>query len=306
MMLQCPVCKKDSSILFKTKDFNRKISAESFTYFRCSNCRLVFLPEIPENLGDYYNDFYKFPTLEETIQIAAGERFKIEMVLPFAKERGKLLEIGPSIGVFAYQAKQAGFEVDTIEMSPECCQYLSQEIGVNAVNSDCPHEAMEDMETHDVIALWHNIEHLPDPWACLSQVAKNLNLGGIAVIAAPNPDAFGFRVLGSQWPHVDAPRHLNLIPIQVLIDYLEPRGLKPILITTNDQGAKYWNRFSWQVYLMNLFGKKNEIFSQKPWWQWICWAALGYAISLPLALIERRNLNGSAYTLIFRKELLTA
>jgi len=39
--------------------------------------------------------------------------------------------------------------------------------------------------------------------------------------------------------------------------------------------------------------------------EWIFWAALGYIISLPLALLERRNLNGSAYTAIFQKELLT-
>jgi SAM-dependent methyltransferase len=300
MTPHCPVCRSDASILFKTKDFNRKISEESFTYFRCSDCRLVFLPKIPENLGDYYNDYYQFPPLKKIILIAAGERFKIEMVQQFAKG-GKLLEIGPSIGVFAYQAKQAGFEVDTIEMSPECCEYLAQKIGVNAVNSDSPHKAMKTMEAHDVIALWHNIEHLPDPWACLDQVAKNLRLGGITVIAAPNPDAFGFQVLGSHWPHVDAPRHLNLIPVQVLIDYLRPRGLEPILITTKDQGAKYWNRFAWQVYLMNQFIRDGESFTKKSRLEWILWALLGYGISLLLAPFERRELKGSAYTVFFKK-----
>ena len=214
---------------------------------------------------------------------------------------GKLLEIGPSIGVFAYQAKQAGFEVDTIEMSPECCEYLSKKIGINAVNSNSPHNAIQTLEAHDIVVLWHNIEHLPEPWPCLDQIAKNLKPGGILVIATPNPNSFGFRILGPKWPHVDAPRHLSLIPIQVLIKYLKPLSLEPVMTTSNDPGAKYWNRFSWQVYLMNLFSKGNKIYSQASKWEWIFWAILGYAITLPLAFIERGNLKGSAYTIIFRK-----
>ena len=297
---QCQFCKENASILYKTQDYNRRISKELFAYYRCSNCRLVFLNPIPDNLGDFYNDFYQFPPLEKTIQTAVGEKFKIEMVQKFAKG-GKLLEIGPSIGVFAYQAKQAGYQVDTIEMSQECCDYLVKEIKVNAVNSDCPHKAMEGMCSYDIIALWHNIEHLPDPWACLSQVAKSLTPGGIVVIAAPNPDAFGFQVLGARWPHLDAPRHLNLIPVQVLIDFLKPLALEPVFITTNDQGAKYWNRFSWQVYLMNWFGKNGKSFAQKSRLEWIFWSLIGYMVSFFVSPFERRKLKGSAYTIILKK-----
>ena len=304
MATLCPLCKQNSFFLFKTKDTNRKISDETFSYYQCPKCQLVFLPQIPENLGDYYSGYYQFPTLEKIAQTAAGERFKLEMVQQF-KTTGKLLEIGPSIGVFCYQAKQAGFEVNAIEMSTDCCEFLSKEIGVNAVNSDNPPEAIKNMAAHDVIVLWHNIEHLPDPWACLEQISQNLNPGGILVVAAPNPDSLGFRVLGSKWPHVDAPRHLNLIPLKALVEYLEPFKLKPMMTTTNDPGAQYWNRFSWQVCLMNYFSSNGECYSQKSRLEWIFWAALGYIISLPLALLERRNLNGSAYTAIFQKELLT-
>jgi len=300
MPINCPHCGIGAGFLFDSKDTNRKISNEIFSYYRCPKCRLVFLPQIPENLGDFYDDYHQIPTMEKLSQIAAREQFKIKMVLQFIS-KGKLLEIGPSIGVFAYQAKQEGFEVDVIEMSKSCCEYLSNDIGVNAINSDKPHEAVKGLEPHDVIALWNNIEHLPEPWACLNQIAKNLTPRGILIIAAPNPDSLGFRVLGSKWPHVDAPRHLNLIPIQVLIAYLKPLGLEPLMTTANDQGAKYNNRFSWQIYLMNYFCKNDKSILKKSKWEWKFWAALGYAVSLPLALIERRNLNGSAYTIILQK-----
>ena len=300
MLIKCLLCQTRAEFLFDAKDTNRKISGETFSYFICPKCQLIFLAQIPPDLADYYSGYYPIPTLEKLAQIASRERFKIEIVQKFKKE-GNLLEIGPSIGVFAYQAKQAGYQVDTIEMSQECCDYLVKEIEVNAVNSDCPHKAMEGMCSYDIIALWHNIEHLPDPWACLSQVAKSLTPGGIVVIAAPNPDAFGFQVLGARWPHLDAPRHLNLIPVQVLIDFLKPLALEPVFITTNDQGAKYWNRFSWQVYLMNWFGKNGKSFAQKSRLEWIFWSLIGYMVSFFVSPFERRELKGSAYTIILKK-----
>ena len=303
MPINCSLCQVEAIFLFDAKGLNRKISDETFSYYQCPKCQLVFLPQVPENLGDYYSEYYQFPTVEKIAQTAARERFKIKMVQQF-KTTGKLLEIGPSIGVFCYQAKQAGFEVDAIEMSTDCCEFLSKEIGINAVNSENPAEAIKNTKAHDVITLWHNIEHLPDPWSCLDQVAKNLKQGGILVIATPNPDSFGFRVLGPKWLHVDAPRHLNLIPIKVLKNFLKPLGLEPSLVTSNDKGAKYWNRVSWQSCLMKYFCKKDESIFQKPRWVRLSWAILGYVLSLPFALIERNNLNGSAYTVIFRKEPL--
>ncbi len=294
------MCQIEAEFLFDAKDTNRKISDETFCYYRCPKCQLIFLPAIPENLGTYYDDYYHFPTLKKLAQTAFGERFKIEMVQRYAA-KGKLLEIGPSIGVFAYQAKQAGFEVDTIEMSADCCEFLTKEIGVNAVNSDDPSQAIKNMEAHDVIVLWHNIEHLPDPWSCLNEISQNLSPGGILVVATPNPDSLGLRLLGSSWLHVDAPRHLNLIPTHVLVNYLKPLGLNPLMITANDQGAKYWNRVGWQAYLMNFFCNKSESVFQKKHWVWISWTIIGYVVNLPFVLMERINLNGSTYTAVFHK-----
>ena len=105
-------------------------------------------------------------------------------------------------------------------MSSECCEFLSKEIGVNAVNSDNPAEAIKKMGAHDVTVLWHNIEHLPDPWACLDAISQNLTPEGILVVATPNPDSFAFKLLGSLWPHIDAPRHVNLIPEELLTQFL--------------------------------------------------------------------------------------
>jgi len=225
-------------------------------------------------------------------RVAKAERYKIEMVKKIVKS-GTLLEVGPAFGVFAYQAKEAGFKVDAIEMDGRCCEYLTNVIGVNAVKSNMPYKTVESMKKHDVIAMWHVLEHLANPWECLSAMAMNLTPGGIFVIATPNPEAFQFRVLGAYWPHVDAPRHLNLIPGKILSLYLKRFGLELVMLTTSDKGGRGWNRFGWQRYFMNRFSGK--------WMQRIFFIA-GYLLSFPMALWDERSFNGCAYTAIFQKK----
>ena len=53
-----PQCDSDTSFSFITKDYNRKITNDSFTYKKCNKSGLIFLSNIPSNLGDYYKEDY--------------------------------------------------------------------------------------------------------------------------------------------------------------------------------------------------------------------------------------------------------
>lgn len=292
-MSSCSFCNKESAVLFVAKDYNRKISENDFCYNRCPACGLISIDAIPDDLGEYYTqEYYRIPSLDKLKRVAKAERFKIGMVEKF-KKTGNLLEVGPAFGVFACQAKDAGFDVDVIEMDERCCEFLKNEVGVNAVKSDEPHKIVGSMKKHDVIAMWHVLEHLANLWECLEAMAGNLNPGGIFVIATPNPESFQLRLLGKHWPHVDAPRHLNLIPQQNLSVYLQQFGMELVMLTTNDKGGRGWNNFGWQRYLMNRFSGK--------WMQRMFFVA-GYLVSIPMAIFDRSGFNGSAYTAIYQKK----
>ena len=297
MSTNCTLCNEKTDLLFKTKDWNRKVSSETFTYWRCRSCELIFLSNIPDNLGDYYGEeYYRVPSIEKLKKVARAESYQLDMIQKFIKT-GRLLEVGPGFGVFAHQAKQAGFEVDVIEMESRCCEYLSRVIGVNVFESDSPHKVIETGPMYDVIAAWQVIEHLPNPWNFIKSAANHLVTDGVLLVATPNPAAFQFEILRSSWPHVDAPRHTCLIPANLLIKFLKPMGLEPVMLSFDDKGAKSWNRFGWQRYLMNRFTN-----------QWIQRAAfvLGYMISLPMSFWETGRENSSSYTIIFKKSLLTS
>lgn len=259
---------------------------------KCLSCHGVFLGNPPNDLSSYYQlEYYAIPSLERLQQVADKDRNKINVVLRFAAG-GHLLEVGPAFGVFAWQAKQAGFLVDVIEMDTRCCAYLKHTLGVTVTQSDNPVAAIESLPQHEVIAIWHVLEHLPEPLAFLRAAAENLKPGGVLVIAMPNPDAWQFKLMGRHWPHLDAPRHMTLIPQAWLSRQAAELGLERVYLTSDDSDARSWNRFGWQRLLMNRFAGK---LMQRAMF------VLGYGLSLVMAPFDRKNFNGSAYTIVFRK-----
>ncbi len=293
MNVLCTNCQHPAQVAFQVSDLNRHITAETFTYYRCPNCGLIFLSPIPANLGDYYqSDYYPIPASRAALAAAAeGQRYKIDAIRPL-KARGKLLEIGASFGAFAYLAQEAGYDTEVIELDRDCCSFIEHTLGIPVFNSGDAATVLKDRGQYDVIALWQVIEHLPTLWALLPVLVQHLAPGGLLVVAAPNPDSLEFRLFGRYWAHLDAPRHLALIPLRTLEQATTRLGLQLVYQTTADREAQICNTYGWKMSLHHL----TKIQSLKRPMR-----ALGYALSLALMPIERHGLRGSTYTQIFQK-----
>jgi 2-polyprenyl-3-methyl-5-hydroxy-6-metoxy-1,4-benzoquinol methylase len=293
MRAACPRCRQESLLHLSAKDWNRRITDETFDYYRCAACGIVFLSPVPRDIGKYYpSDYYGIPSSVADLAAAAQfERYKIELVRRFATG-GRLLEIGPAYGAFTWLAKQAGFDAFAIEMSEACCRFMNEVAGIHAVHSLDIDAALRAAGQCDVIALWHVIEHLPDPWATLALLAERLNSGGVLVIAAPNPQAFQFRLMGRYWTHLDAPRHLHLIPAATLAAHAQGLGLDSVLSTTRDTGSLGWNDFGWGMTFANASGN---------WYLKRGFRLLGKMVGKLFIPVDSAEGRGSAYTAIFRK-----
>ena len=293
-IVNCTNCGGESKFIFNATDVNRRITNEIFSYRKCLSCSLIFLTNVPLNLDKYYPDeYYPIPSIKRINKLSKKNQYQVDMITEFAPKKGRMLEIGSSYGVFANQAKKSGYIVDSIEMSKICCEYLSNEIGIITYQSDTPQDIIPKLEfNYDVVALWHNIEHLLNPWVVIERAVEKITPGGVLLIATPNPDSIAFRMLGALWPHVDAPRHINLIPEHLLTTKLKGLGFDLVIKTSNDKGGKSWNRFTWQRILMNSI----------PWYRLEkIFFILGWFISIPMSLLEHRKLNGSCYTVIYQK-----
>lgn len=276
-----------------TRDYNRAASAVAFEYLRCVDCGVASLVNVPDDLRPYYvSGYHLVPSTQQEIEAgAAHDQYKIDLVKQFVPS-GRLLEVGPAWGAFCLLAKRSGFSVEAIEMDPECCAFLESRIGVHAICRNDEAAALEEATQPDVIAAWHVLEHMRDPWRLVEAAARRLAPGGILILALPNPAAFQFRILGRYWAHVDAPRHLHLLPASVLRAKAEAAGLEQVFCTTTDHGSLGWNGFGWMFSLPHLASSpllKRAL------------RLAGRAITPLASVIESREGLGSAYTAVFRK-----
>lgn len=292
----CPECGATAPLAYQAADYNKMMSDKTFDYYRCPRDGYIFLHPIPADLGRYYPpSYYQLPRDEGELA-RLGEQlqqWKLDIVLSAAKS-GKLLEIGPAYGVFAYLAKRAGFEVSGIEMDARCCEYLRDVVGIDVVESSDTIAALERLPQFDVIVMWQVMEHLPDPWTMIAAAAKRLRPGGVLILDTPNPDSFQFRVLGHRWAHLDAPRHVVLIPADMLAEQAAEHGLQAELLTASNTGANGFNGFGWAFSFKNYFGD-NALGNFTHF--------LGRVLAKLLIPIERTGWRGSTYTAVFRKQV---
>jgi len=88
---------------------------------------------------------------------------------------------------------------------------------------------LEDLETLDeasCLVYWHSFEHIVDPSTEVRAMARLLPVGGIVVMALPNPLSIQAWVFGDQWHGLDVGRHLHLASERGLLTLLETAGFR--------------------------------------------------------------------------------
>jgi len=204
------------------------------------------IPTTDEMRPFYAGGYQKIPeTLEELRSIAKKDAYRMKPILKY-KSGGKLLEIGPWMGIFSCNAKDAGFDVTAIDIDHECIDFLNDIVKIKAVQSSNPAETLSEMsDKFDVIAIWHALEHLPTPWLVVQRAAERLAPGGVLLIAIPNIESNEFSVLKDRWRHLDTPRHLYFYPADSLAMLCQANGLTKLSITTTDELS---DSFSWDTW----------------------------------------------------------
>ncbi len=294
--MECPLCAGAARPALSASDLNRGVGTDRFDYARCQACGAYFLVSPPSDLSPYYpSEYYDLASAEQLDRLAVSQRPYVDMLLAHTRP-GRLVEIGPGEGVFARAARAAGFAVTAIEMDQRACQYLRGVVEVDAIDSAVPEQVLATLPPSRAIVMWQVIEHLRHPWAVVESAAANLEPGGVLAIATPNPLALQFRLLGRRWAHLDAPRHLFLIPQSALVRRCEQLGLRLVSSVTDDPAGRHWNRFGWEYALRrpprsHPVGRVGRVLAQ--------------LLARAFAPVETRPMHGSAYTAIFVKSPAT-
>ena len=109
-------------------------------------------------------------------------------------------------------------------------------------------------------------------------------------ISTPNPASIQFRLLERYWAHLDAPRHLQLIPAATLRLRLAGMGMSHALTTTSDPVGLDCNRLGWEYAVRRHPARRPST---------LITMALSGSITRALSAVERRGLAGATYTSVF-------
>jgi 2-polyprenyl-3-methyl-5-hydroxy-6-metoxy-1,4-benzoquinol methylase len=256
----------------------------------------VFLANVPADLARFYSrGYYGFdasgePPWRKDPFLRQVEAYRVAALCRHVRP-GRLIEIGAGAGGFAAAGKDAGFEVTAVEMDGRCCDYLSERVGVEVIHSDQPLQALCGSAPVRVVAMWHVLEHLPNPQEVLQAAAERLEPGGLLAIGVPNPSSLQFRLLRARWVHLDAPRHLCLTPAQALIDQGRELGLSTVEMTTADPFGHHCNVHGWTYALKRRPGRGPAPAYSRP----------GVAMTRLMQPLEGHGHKGSALLVLLRK-----
>ncbi|TXS96691.1 class I SAM-dependent methyltransferase [Parahaliea maris] len=289
---KCPACDMYCADPFlNSRDYNRQISTHTFDYWKCSECEMVFIDPIPEDISKFYSGGYQeIPdNLLSLERMAKKEAYRLSPLLRH-KEHGDILEIGPWIGIFSLNAKRRGFRVSAIERDPHVCRFLRQVVEINATETDdVVGELQNDNKKYDAIILWHSLEHLAKPWIVIQQASHRLKVNGILIIGIPNITSTQAELLGAKWLHLDAPRHLYFWSPRGLRKLGMKNGLSVLELHTRDRLSRVLERNAWQHRIQGIIGNRfTRIFLS--------------LIAPPLLSLFFLKNGGAGITVVFRND----
>ena len=222
--VNCNLCNNNEYKLFK------KIN--DYQLVKCKQCGLVYLNPRPsqQEINEEYSAEYHIdrllrgkPTntkeLEEEINKNIG---RAEEIVKRFGTKGKLLDIGCGAGFFIACLKRYGWDVTGIDISDWASEFARKKLGLNVFTGTVEHGLFD--ERFDVVAMYHILEHLPDPLGTLKKISETIAGDGFLVIKGPNLASFDRVWHGENWRGYTDRSHLYYFTPKTYQTILESAG----------------------------------------------------------------------------------
>lgn len=180
---QCPVCHSEQS---KTDFVHRPSKYIPGIVVSCGSCGMRYKTPDNADIAACYNDSYA--ELFSTDDAAATkEEFDavFSSLASLGVTGGKMIEVGCGAGDFLVMARQRGFTVSGVELTPSLAAAAREKLGDVVQTGD----AMKlELPAHEsaVVVMLDVIEHVQDPAALLARLRGALAPGGKLVVFTPN------------------------------------------------------------------------------------------------------------------------
>lgn len=217
-----PICKlcnstnADAPIMLREMMFGTR---EEFEYFRCQDCDTLQISEIPNDLSQYYpSDYYSFSPKPESFKDRIRRMVKGVDLPAWANgidTKSTVLDVGCGGGKLLHKMKTWGFK-NLYGYDPFCTPSDTGGIAIRNVRPEG--------QRFGIVMMHHALEHVPDPAASLRDASEWLEPGGKVIIRIPVRQGWAWREYGTNWAHLDPPRHLYHWTVDGFTRFAETQG----------------------------------------------------------------------------------
>jgi 2-polyprenyl-3-methyl-5-hydroxy-6-metoxy-1,4-benzoquinol methylase len=139
--------------------------------------------------------------------------------------RGRLLELGSSLGFLLDAFRRDGWDVLGVDPDRAACRHASERLGLRTEGTTLERAALPSGAFDAVVAL-HVIEHVPDPVGTLREIHRILRPGGHLVLETPRYDSLMFRLLRHRERSVSCDGHIFFFTVETLRDGYRAAGFE--------------------------------------------------------------------------------
>ncbi len=129
----------------------------------------------------------------------------VEVVLRH-KNRGRFLDIGCAVGFLLEEARNAGFEVEGIELNKKAAEIVRAK-GFDVKTCSIGENSYRE-NIFDVVTLNHILEHIIELNKFLQDIKRILKKDGILVIGVPNHSSLIAKLYTTRWYGWGIPEHI--------------------------------------------------------------------------------------------------
>ncbi len=226
----CPLCKSDSYKKLYPDSYRRIV--------RCNKCHLIYTnprlkkihlkhlysQEYFQNTNSSHFGYENYLDDEEKIVKTFAKRMSaIEREFGRGK-KGNILDIGCATGFFLKAAKDAGWQVEGVEISEFAANYAKNHFKFKVYCEDFLDIKIS--EKFDVITMWDVIEHFYNPQAAIEKANKLLKPGGLLVLSTPDVASLPAKITRHKWVGYKlSDEHLTYFSPKTMKIFLENSGL---------------------------------------------------------------------------------
>lgn len=277
--MKCPICNNEkNNNSFFIKEMQQKID-EEFEYIECANCGCLFIKEIPDNIGKYYDLNYEphnhtYSLKDEILNKIYGMYLSNNKLIKLIKrenvtittkfwnclssknimtKNSSILDVGCGDGKFLRILQKGGFKNLTgIDL------FIDEE-NMKKNNIQIIKSSLEDFKPnhkYDVIISNHSFEHMDNQIKNLKCFENLVKSNGIIVIRIPIKSQPIWEKYGVNWFQIDAPRHFFLHTLKSF----------EILCSQTNLDIKYYIFDSYDSILLNCEKYLKNISTSDPEW----------------------------------------